>query len=52
VTLDGTALAALSSRAAYDAATSGWFNAGGNLILAKGLAISARDSRTFAVTLQ
>jgi alpha-glucosidase len=35
VTMNGTALTQLTSQAAFDAASSGWYNAGTNLILAK-----------------
>jgi alpha-glucosidase len=52
VTLDGVALVQQTTRAAFDAASSGWFNAGSHLILAKGPSASVTSSRTFVVTLQ
>jgi alpha-glucosidase len=52
VTLDGVALAQQPTRAAFDASPSGWFNTGGNQILARGEAQPVSSSRTFVVTLQ
>lgn len=51
VTLGGQSLSRLANKAAFDAATSGWYNAGDNLIVAKGAASSVTQSKTFAFTL-
>jgi alpha-glucosidase (family GH31 glycosyl hydrolase) len=52
VTLDGDALVQQTTRAAFDAASSGWFNAGNHMILAKGPRGAVTSPRTFVVTLQ
>ncbi len=51
VTLNGGKLTQLASREAFDAADSGWFNAGNNLILAKSGSLTVADSKTFGVAL-
>jgi alpha-glucosidase (family GH31 glycosyl hydrolase) len=47
VKLNGTALPQQSSQAAFDAASSGWFNAGNNLILAKSTQLDVGTVKTF-----
>jgi alpha-glucosidase len=47
VTLNGTALPQQSSQSAFDAAASGWFNAGNNLILAKSTPLDIGTVKTF-----
>ncbi|MFG1958211.1 TIM-barrel domain-containing protein [Nonomuraea sp. NPDC049028] len=51
VTLNGTTLTQHATKAAFDAATSGWYNAGGNLIVAKSASTSVTTAKTFAFTL-
>ena len=51
VTLNGTALTQHTTQAAFDAAASGWFNAGNNLILAKSGSQSVTSAKTFVFTL-
>jgi len=51
VTLNGNKLTQLTSREAFDAADSGWFNAGNNLILAKSGSLKVADSKTFGFNL-
>jgi len=51
VTLNGTALPQLANKAAFDAAGSGWYNAGGNLVVAKSAALAVTSAKTFAFTL-
>ncbi|MEU4228952.1 TIM-barrel domain-containing protein [Nonomuraea sp. NPDC026600] len=51
VTLNGTALTQHATKAAFDAATSGWYNAGGNLIVAKSASTGVTTAKTFAFTL-
>lgn len=51
VTLGGQQLTRHANKAAFDAAGSGWFNAGGNLVVAKAAASSVTASKTFAFTL-
>jgi len=52
VTLNGTPLARHQTRAAFDAAASGWLNAGRNLVLAKSSTVSVATLKTFLFTLQ
>jgi len=51
VTLNGSALTQYANKAAFDAATSGWYNAGGNLVVAKSASLSVGSAKTFAFTL-
>ncbi|MEW9550216.1 TIM-barrel domain-containing protein [Nonomuraea sp. NPDC050783] len=51
VTLNGAALPRLPTRAAFDAAPSGWYNAGGDLVVAKSAGMPVTAARTFAFTL-
>ncbi|WP_034269266.1 TIM-barrel domain-containing protein [Haloechinothrix halophila] len=51
VTLNGTALTQHANKAEFDAATSGWYNAGGNLIVAKSDSLSVSNGTTFEFTL-
>ena len=51
VSLGGSALTEYSSRSAFDAAGSGWYNAGGGLVVAKSASASVATARTFAFTL-
>ncbi len=51
VTLNGTTLTQHASKAAFDAANSGWYNAGGNLIVAKSASLSVGTTKTFTFTL-
>ncbi|MCK2216114.1 DUF5110 domain-containing protein [Actinomadura sp. ATCC 31491] len=51
VTLNGAALPRLPGRAAFDAAASGWYNAGGNLVVAKSASTPVGTALTFAFTL-
>lgn len=51
VTLNGAALAQLADKAAFDAAGSGWYNAGGNLVVAKSASLAVTSAKTFAFTL-
>ena len=52
VSLNNVALVEHASRAAFDAAASGWVNAGRNLILAKSASRPVGDAKTFVFTLQ
>lgn len=52
VTLNGSPLMQQPNRAAFDGATSGWMNAGRNLILAKSPSTSVATPKTFAFVLQ
>ncbi len=52
VTLNGNELPQQTSRAAFDAADSGWLNAGNGLILAKSGNMQVADSKTFAFNLE
>lgn len=51
VTLNGSALTQHATKAAFDAASSGWYNAGGNLIVAKSASMAVTTAKTFAFTL-
>ena len=51
VTLNGTALPPVAGQAAFDAAASGWFNAGNSLILAKTGAQSVSAAKTVVFSL-
>jgi alpha-glucosidase len=51
VTVDGASLVKQTTRAAFDAAASGWFDAGGNRLLIKGDVQSVTSRRTVVVTL-
>lgn len=51
VTLGGTPLTEFTSKASFDAASSGWYNAGGGLVVAKGTSASVGDVRAFEFTL-
>ncbi|GAA4079565.1 TIM-barrel domain-containing protein [Nonomuraea soli] len=51
VTLNGSALTQHATKAAFDAASSGWYNAGGNLIVAKSASTAVTSAKTFAFTL-
>lgn len=51
VTLNGSPLTQHATKAAFDAAASGWYNAGGNLIVAKAASASVTTAKTFAFTL-
>ncbi|NUT38708.1 MAG: DUF5110 domain-containing protein [Thermoactinospora sp.] len=51
VTLNGSALTQHATKAAFDAASSGWYNAGGNLIVAKSASTAVTTAKTFAFTL-
>jgi alpha-glucosidase (family GH31 glycosyl hydrolase) len=51
VTLNGSPLTQYANKAAFDAAPSGWYNAGGNLIVAKSASLSVTNAKTFVVTL-
>lgn len=51
VTLNGSALPQLANKAAFDAAGSGWYNAGGNLVVAKSASLAVTSAKTFAFTL-
>lgn len=51
VTLNGTSLTQRANKAAFDVAASGWYNAGGNLVVAKSAALAVSSSKTFVVTL-
>jgi alpha-glucosidase len=52
VTLNGSALMQHANRAAFDAAASGWINAGRNLILAKSPPMNVGAAKTFQFALQ
>ena len=51
VTLGGSALTKYSTKSAFDGASSGWYNAGGNLVVAKSTSVSVTSAKTFAFTL-
>jgi len=51
VTLNGTALTQHANKATFDAASSGWYNAGGGLIVAKSAGLSVTTTKTFSFTL-
>jgi alpha-glucosidase len=51
VTLNGQPLTQRTSRGDFDGAASGWFNAGGGLMLAKSAPLAVGDAKTFAFTL-
>ncbi|MEV4166866.1 TIM-barrel domain-containing protein [Nonomuraea dietziae] len=51
VTLNGSPLTQHATKAAFDAAASGWYNAGGNLIVAKSASLGVGTAKTFAFTL-
>jgi alpha-glucosidase len=51
VTLNGSALTQYSTKATFDAASSGWYNAGGNLIVAKSGSLAVSGAKTFVFTL-
>lgn len=51
VTLNGTPLTQYANKAAFDAASSGWYNAGGNLIVAKSASLAVSGAKTFQFTL-
>ncbi|NDL59962.1 TIM-barrel domain-containing protein [Phytoactinopolyspora mesophila] len=51
VTLNGSLLTRHDNQADFDAAASGWFNAGGNLVVAKSGETSVASSKTFEFTL-
>lgn len=50
VTLNGGALTQYTTQATFNAASSGWFNAGGNLILAKSGSQAVTSAKTFVFT--
>jgi len=52
VTLNGTSLPQLTGQAAFDAAGTGWFNAGNNLILAKTGSLDVTKDKTLVFTLK
>ena len=52
VTLNDDELPQQTTRTAFDAASSGWFNAGTNLVLAKAGNTNVADSKAFAFTLK
>lgn len=51
VSLAGTALTKLASKAEFDAAASGWYNAGGSLVVAKSASSPVGIASTFSFTL-
>ncbi|GAB1817977.1 TIM-barrel domain-containing protein [Herbidospora sp. RD11066] len=51
VTLNGSALTQHASKTAFDAASSGWYNAGGGVIVAKSASVAVGTAKTFAFTL-
>ena len=51
VTLNGNTLQQHPNKAAFDAATSGWYNAGSNLIIAKSGNMPVSAAKTFSFTL-
>jgi alpha-glucosidase len=51
VTLNGSPLAQHGGRGAFDAAASGWVNAGRNLVLAKSAAMDVATAKTFVFAL-
>lgn len=51
VTLGGAVLTPRANKAAFDAATTGWYNAGGNLVVAKTGALAVSSAKTLVFTL-
>lgn len=51
VTYGGSALTQYSNKAAFDAASSGWYNAGSNLVVAKTGSVAVTTSKTLVFTL-
>lgn len=51
VSLNGTALTQYANKAAFDAAGSGWYNAGGGMVVAKSASLAVSSAKTFAFTL-
>lgn len=51
VTLGGAALTEYTNKAAFDAASSGWYNAGGSLVVAKAASGTVDSAKTFGFTL-
>lgn len=51
VTLNGSPLVKHANKAAFDAASSGWYNAGGNMVIAKTDASPVDSEKVFAFTL-
>nr|WP_275527284.1 TIM-barrel domain-containing protein [Herbidospora mongoliensis] len=51
VTLNGSALTQHASKAAFDAASSGWYNAGGGVVVAKSASTAVGTAKTFAFTI-
>jgi alpha-glucosidase (family GH31 glycosyl hydrolase) len=51
VSLGGAPLTQHPTKAAFDAASSGWYNAGGNLMVAKSAAVAVSSAKTFQFTL-
>lgn len=51
VSLNGTALTQYANKSAFDAASSGWYNAGGNLVVAKSASTSVGTAKSFQFTL-
>jgi alpha-glucosidase len=51
VTLDGAPLTRHATKAAFDAAADGWYNAGGNLVVAKSGSLPVGTAKTFGFTL-
>lgn len=52
VTVNGRALRQLSSEADFDAATTGWYNAGDNVVLAKAGKTNVNTAKAFAFAIQ
>ncbi len=51
VTYGGSALTQYNNRAAFDAASSGWYNAGSNLVVAKTGSVAVTTAKTLVFTL-
>lgn len=51
VSLGGSPLTQHPTKAAFDAASSGWYNAGGNLVVAKSASLAVSSAKTFQFTL-
>ncbi|WP_207782132.1 TIM-barrel domain-containing protein [Phytoactinopolyspora limicola] len=51
VTMNGTPLTRYATKADFDAAPSGWYNAGGNLVVAKSGSLSVATAKSFQFTL-
>ncbi len=47
VTLNGSALTQLSNKVAFDAASSGWYNTGGGVVVAKSGSVAVTSAKTF-----